>query len=733
LVIGFSNELNPLNTAVNEQRDAIFGPSNWYNNSEVIKQIRTYSTCRVIAMALRCGLCDASFARGDNLRRHVKEHHHDADDDDWRAMEVDIRRFNDYKKLPATLVDDEAECVGLGSDSCKFTCLLCDPPKNILKDRARRHFEQKHDRKFANMKDWVLIVDANNMRAGFTENVYLETYFPNDAEEETAGGEQPQESSPPPPRPEPAAAQSSSAPSSWQPPPPAVRTSTASAAAPAPTQEVQTHLTLSPEHLKLLELAASAAPTPLSVTPQRLVISPNVSAWMLSDKDKAANRIGNFPQTALTIVPADVNLAGLEDYMTRVATDTRREYVKVLQKFIACMETTTGDAVDVEALLVSAYRFNFFEQLFQTNLWSADRSWTRKLSYAMKHFVDWQIDMFRRRSDREGENIVHIMKDGIFKALKHEANQAKTSADNLKNEKDATTLENVAPATAWHEAVTQAMVDLWVIWDHFVNQLEGQALPPRARQVVNVLIIGILFLNQLAGRPGEWTFLTAAYVRETISAFANDVVKSFPLCFLICKKYKNCKKYGNLGKWLAEGTQAALMLYMGLPGKRTPWLLEPALEKAVAKSEKASVVGIASLLHGFQRSVLSEWSSLTPTGVRKHIHTEADDTRMAKKALEFVNEFERHLGSTGKKYYVTRNPKSDARKQQLLFEKFMGVPAEWPSKEEIDKRRRPYEEVIAKTAHAEEDDEEAEDEEGELEDGGEAEVEDLGLKRKRKE
>ena len=63
----------------------------------------------------------------------------------------------------------------------------------------------------------------------------------------------------------------------------------------------------------------------------------------------------------------------------------------------------------------------------------------------------------------------------------------------------------------------------------------------------------------------------------------------------------------------------------------------------------------------------------------------------------------------------------------------MGVPAEWPSKEEIDKRRRPYEEVIAKTAHAEEDDEEAEDEEGELEDGGEAEVEDLGLKRKRKE
>jgi hypothetical protein len=95
---------------------------------------------------------------------------------------------------------------------------------------------------------------------------------------------------------------------------------------------VQTHLTLSPEHLKLLELAASAAPTPLSVTPQRLVISPNVSAWMLSDKDKAANRIGNFPQTALTIVPADVNLAGLEDYMTRVATDTRREYVKVLQK-----------------------------------------------------------------------------------------------------------------------------------------------------------------------------------------------------------------------------------------------------------------------------------------------------------------------------------------------------------------------------------------------------------------
>ena len=130
-------------------------------------------------MALACPKCGNHFATGAKLLDHVrKQHKHTMTDDQyWRARELahaDKQRL----KLPATLRDMEGGSLRPGSKNTLFKCLLCQPPKEIRKTSALRHFtaESIHDLPKEEVKQWVVVADAISLRHEWTSTA-LEGYF----------------------------------------------------------------------------------------------------------------------------------------------------------------------------------------------------------------------------------------------------------------------------------------------------------------------------------------------------------------------------------------------------------------------------------------------------------------------------------------------------------------------------------------------------------------------------
>jgi hypothetical protein len=118
---------------------------------------------------------------------------------------------------------------------------------------------------------------------------------------------------------------------------------------------------------------------------------------------------------------------------------------------------------------------------------------------------------------------------------------------------DAERLQALAPIPVLKEAVKQAMGDIYVVWQHFKENNEASE---QLRIIADVAAIGILFCNGFAGRSKEWNTMETSKVFKAI-AEGKD--------YLTTTNHKTVAKYGEIGKWVAAGTWAALKLYIELP------------------------------------------------------------------------------------------------------------------------------------------------------------------------
>ena len=105
---------------------------------------------------------------------HFKKHHSDLPDTYKDEAEELKKWLIDHAKLPASLTEEEARHVGLGSDAAHFRCLLCNDEGNeMLKTSAAQHFKKRHG---ILTKGWVVIQDAKTLRRSL-KYTHLEEYF----------------------------------------------------------------------------------------------------------------------------------------------------------------------------------------------------------------------------------------------------------------------------------------------------------------------------------------------------------------------------------------------------------------------------------------------------------------------------------------------------------------------------------------------------------------------------
>ena len=92
----------------------------------------------------------------------------------------------------------------------------------------------------------------------------------------------------------------------------------------------------------------------------------------------------------------------------------------------------------------------------------------------------------------------------------------------------------------------------------------GAFLNEQQKFAAHVAMVLILFLNGFAGRSMEWEHLTRQQVPDQID---NPEDGGKGLDDLRCKVRKTVKQYADVGKWLFEGTKAAMIAVL----YQMPW------------------------------------------------------------------------------------------------------------------------------------------------------------------
>eukprot|EP00974_Lingulodinium_polyedra_P134243 11228343-Lingulodinium_polyedra.AAC.1 len=175
-------------------------------------------------------------------------------------------------------------------------------------------------------------------------------------------------------------------------------------------------------------------------------------------------------------------------------------------------------------------------------------------------------------------------------------------------------------------------------------------------------IIGIIFLNGCAGRSCEWQHMTAAHVKSQF-----DDNKDY----LTCTKYKTFNTYGELAKWVAPGTIAAIKVFMSLPGKTSELLLDP-------PQKDAKLVSIAHYLRRFGARYLPKYQPPAVNLLRKMYHTKLYHSAQMGQCSALLSKVDAHSKEVAEKIYCTTTVEDDKKLGQILFEAVMDKPVAWP-------------------------------------------------------
>ena len=246
----------------------------------------------------------------------------------------------------------------------------------------------------------------------------------------------------------------------------------------------------------------------------------------------------------------------------------------------------------------------------------------------------------------------------------------KGKRDRAKAKLDRQLLEGFPEIPALKLAVHKAMLVL----QHIKEKATGRsALHRRELGEATVALIGILALNGYFGRKKEWQKVTMAHVLEQLS---------LGLDYIVCDDHKTAKVYGDLAKWLAPGTIAAIRCYLGLPRRAgVETLLCPV-------GEYTSEVDIPSALRLFCARFFP--TGCTPCKVnllRKWYHTKLHGlATRGDTLLEILRVVDGHSASVANKHYILHGPADDAKLAKHLVHALIGQTVPWPTSLALEDR-----------------------------------------------
>lgn len=349
------------------------------------------------------------------------------------------------------------------------------------------------------------------------------------------------------------------------------------------------------------------------------------------------------------------------------AEGTISDNVRAVDRFFELIDVDWGGNSDISggetwyiSVICAVYQAGIMSNLLNLEIMSPSHTWARKIGSALSHLCGFAALRCGELRFAEAKNSIECFADQTLAPYKRKCSAAKKAADIAKSRADAQRLKSFPEIADIKVAVRAAMVDLLRI-SHNANATG--AMTGEMRSAANCALVGVLYFNGFAGRSGEWQKLSRGHVEEQLAAGKDHVV---------CKQHKTVKHYGELAKWLAPGTRAALAAYIALPGKHTDLLLDPV-------RSTTDTVSIHKLLPAFGATYCPKQGPPACNLVRKLFHTKLVHMNRQGLCLDLLSKVDAHSAKVALKIYTVDTPEDDAVLGKLLYEQVFGDPVEWPS------------------------------------------------------
>ena len=206
------------------------------------------------------------------------------------------------------------------------------------------------------------------------------------------------------------------------------------------------------------------------------------------------------------------------------------------------------------------------------------------------------------------------------------------------------------------------MMTLIGIQREYVGQ---DILPLRVQGLANAAMIGVIYCNGFGGRCGEWCILKLRDFRAQMKRGKS---------YVLCQEHKTSHVYGDLAKWLAEGSKEAMTTYAGLPRRDDcETFFHPSFEGV-------RTVDVHHALKRFGEKFLPECQQKpTVNLMRKWYHTKLMTMSKTEDELyALMSRIDAHSQSVAAKHYVLQNPEHDANLAKILVEEVLGTTVPWP-------------------------------------------------------
>ena len=373
---------------------------------------------------------------------------------------------------------------------------------------------------------------------------------------------------------------------------------------------------------------------------------------------------------------------GFQDYLSadkNLGEVAREDTIRGMTRLLHMLDFNGAPATQEKAAdpawLVALYLGNLHTKLFQLPIMAAQFSWTRKALDALRVFVAYQQTVVGKQqliSDSPRwvkfaaslEQLAAALRVGVAKRVA----VTKKTKTMQKRVDDAYALHGLPPTPVLQAAVKRAMVTLQYISQQYRSDPQ---LPAGMQAQATAAMVGILFLNGFGGRKHEWEVLTLTHVEERFAKGSD---------FILCEEHKTSHVYGDLAKWLAPGTIAAMKVYMGLP--RRPGFQRFLVPEGLG-TERADVPNY------FKRFCIAHLpaDSTRPTVnlVRKWFHTGlARMSRTEDGLLKLMQAIDAHSAFVARRHYVLKTPEDDAAIAKSLVIAMLGDTVPWPAAAELE-------------------------------------------------
>jgi hypothetical protein len=344
-----------------------------------------------------------------------------------------------------------------------------------------------------------------------------------------------------------------------------------------------------------------------------------------------------------------------------------------LGRFLDLFDTQNGEAVDIDNILVSAWKSDMFSELEGCDIWSNAYGWTRQMVTALDHLRTLHKIEHLRQDDSKTVNILESIHLIVFMPKLKLIAKARKGAGNRKKMRDAITLKDMPTPDESRAGMLQAMLDMKTI--HSIYHVKKN-MPLHVQRIANTAMIAVQYINQPGGRSMDWEQMNDGDVKHFLDD--DDAIH------LETNHYKTYKVYGTMGKWISPGTKVMMQLYSELPWTETDMFLK--------STSDSKYVSVASNLRTASRVYL-KGKPVKVNLLRKWYHTQIKKKDNEDKVMKIVCSFDKHRQSTGEQHYVTQTPLEDAMAAKVTFEAFFGPPLEFPSDAQCDLERRTLHEI----------------------------------------